>query len=493
MAFIDVQPITRHGFGQSEGVLTVKKRQQVTVRIEQQPNKQPKRKEMLAAYIKRYCNREMLISAGALAVIIVSANILIYGTHTAEHVETDVNASVVETIDVVQPVALIEEPLFPQQTQLKVGKGDTLLGMLTNTGVTHEEAFEAVAAIRKIYDPRRINSGQELDVTLEASDDSPKVPSLSELKMPISGTATIELHKIENGQFVVKKVEVPVTAHPKYSKLSIEGSLYQTARKAGLSAQMIMELMKGLSYDVDFQRDVRRGHVLEVVVDELKRDDGKVVGARNLRFAKLTLGRKKVAVYRYTNSKDVTAYYNAKGQMMRKTFMRTPVDGARMSSGYGMRKHPILGYNKMHKGVDFAAPTGTPIYAAGDGTVTYVGRRGGYGKYVRIKHNGKYSTAYAHISRYAKGLRKGKRVRQGQVIAYVGSTGRSTGPHLHYEVLRYGKQINPRKVQQFNTGTKLTGKELKRFKVLTRDVEMVMANADKPAKVASNTKTPNNG
>lgn len=387
-----------------------------------------------------------------------------------------------------KPLVIASVPKFPREEKLTVGKGDTLLELLTDTGVSMNEAHEAVAAIRTIYDPRRINSGQAFNVTLKASSESPDVPSLSTLKMPVSSMATIELHKIENGKFVVKKVEVPVTAHTEHHALSIKGSLYQTAQRAGLSPQMIMELMKGFSYDVDFQRDIQRGHTLEVVVDTLKRDDGRVVGAKNMRYAKLKMGRKNVEIYRYADAKGQVGFYNAKGQSLKKTLLRTPVDGARISSGYGLRKHPVLGYNKMHKGMDFAASTGTPIYAAGDGVVEFAGRHGGYGNYVRVKHNGTYSTAYAHAHRFAKGIRKGTRVRQGQIIAYVGTTGRSTGPHLHYEVLKYGQQTNPAKIQQFNTGTQLAGNDLKRFKTMMREVDSVIAGREtgsEPKKMAA--------
>lgn len=461
-------------------------RKKVTVRIEQQRGG-TKEYARVNKQAKFKISQDLMVPGIAAALLISSAGVALFGQESFKSIESQINGKVdavkqdttLTSVKLGEAPQIIAEPLFPKNKQLKVGKGDTLLELLTDTGVSQQEAFEAVAAIRKIYDPRRINSGQELDVKLEARDDIPEMPTLSELKMPISGTATIELHKIEDGQFVVKKVEVPVTATPQYISLPIVGSIYQTARKAGMSPQMIMELMKGFSYDVDFQRDIQRGHTLEVVMDELRREDGSLVGTRNLRYAKLDLGRKEVAIYRYTDKTGHTEYYNSKGESLKRGLLRTPVDGARISSSYGMRKHPVLGYNKMHKGVDFAAPTGTPIYAAGDGVVEYAGMKGGYGNYVKIKHNNQYSTAYAHASRFAKGIRKGVRVRQGQVIAYVGTTGRSTGPHLHYEVLAYGKQTNPTSVQKFNNGTQLAGADLKQFKAMIGEVNQVMAAAEK--------------
>jgi murein DD-endopeptidase MepM/ murein hydrolase activator NlpD len=182
-------------------------------------------------------------------------------------------------------------------------------------------------------------------------------------------------------------------------------------------------------------------------------------------FASLTLSGKKKAIYRFKGDDGHTEYFDEEGRSAQKALMRTPIDGARLSSGFGQRRHPILGYNKMHRGVDFAAPSGTPIYAAGNGTIVYAGRKGGYGNYIRIRHNGNYDTAYAHMTGFARGMRVGRRVNQGQVIGYVGTTGRSTGPHLHYEVLRQGQQVNPMRIRM-PSGRTLAGAEMKRFQGL---------------------------
>ena len=180
------------------------------------------------------------------------------------------------------------------------------------------------------------------------------------------------------------------------------------------------------SFDVDFQRDIRRGDTFGLLFDEYSDDSGRVVKSGDILLAEMVLSGKPMRLYRYKTHDGRVDYYDAKGKSVRKALLRTPIDGARISSGFGKRRHPILGYTRMHKGLDFAARRGTPIYAAGDGVIEYAGRNGGYGKYVRIRHNGTYKTAYAHMHRYGRGIRKGHRVRQGQVIGYVGSTGRST-------------------------------------------------------------------
>jgi murein DD-endopeptidase MepM/ murein hydrolase activator NlpD len=229
-------------------------------------------------------------------------------------------------------------------------------------------------------------------------------------------------------------------------------------------------MIRIFSFDVDFQREVRRGDGFEVLYHQAFDVNGAAVPITEIVFASMTLSKTPRPYYRYTPASGVTDYFDRRGQSVKKTLMRTPVDGARLSSGFGRRKHPILGYTKLHRGADFAAPTGTPIMAAGDGVVVSLGRNGHYGKYIQIRHNSTYSTAYAHMSAYRRGLKRGSRVRQGQTIGYVGSTGRSTGPHLHYEVLVNGKQRNPLGLK-LPSGEQLRGKDLANFKLIRDEID----------------------
>lgn len=240
---------------------------------------------------------------------------------------------------------------------------------------------------------------------------------------------------------------------------TIYGSLYKTANNAGIPDNITAGIIKALSHDVDFQRDIQRGNKLVALYEGTANYKGSVVKGKKLHYVKIELGKRDVEIYVTDNG-----FYYADGSSAKKSLLRTPIDGARITSGFGMRFHPILNYSKMHKGTDFGAGTGTPIYAAGNGTVVEAGKKGAYGNYVKIKHNGTYSTAYAHASRFAKGIKPGAKVSQGQVIAYVGTTGRSTGPHLHYELLKDGAQVNPTSVTNLNFANKLGGKELKQFK-----------------------------
>lgn len=246
----------------------------------------------------------------------------------------------------------------------------------------------------------------------------------------------------------------------------ISGSLYQAARRASLPAAVVDELVKLLSWDVDFQRDLHPGDRFEVV---LERPAG-AAGRPDLAYLALQLRDRRIEAYRYTGRDGSTGYYDGEGRPLRKWLLRTPVDGARLSSLFGPRRHPVLRFTRMHKGLDFAAPTGTPVFAAADGQIDFQGRNRGYGKYLRIRHNGEYSTAYAHLSRFAAGLGPGKRVRQGQVVGYVGSTGLSTGPHLHYEVLRNGVQVNPLGLKPASAGA-LAGPDLRRFRQVRAELD----------------------
>ena len=259
----------------------------------------------------------------------------------------------------------------------------------------------------------------------------------------------------------------------------------RTTISAGVPEAVIVDLIHIYSYDVDFQREVKSGDKFDILYTSYVDERGQAIKGGAIQYAELMLQGKAKPLYRFTTSDDkATDYFTPKGISGKRQLMRTPIDGARLTSGYGMRFHPILGYTKMHKGVDFGAPTGTPVMASGNGVVKMAGWHGGYGRYIELKHVSAYSTAYAHLSRFARGIKSGARVRQGQVIGFVGTTGRSTGPHLHYEVLLKDKQINPMGVK-LPTGRELTGKDLLAFQENVARVQTVLATLPAgPAMVA---------
>lgn len=366
-----------------------------------------------------------------------------------------------------------EANTLPLSVEMEVQRGDTLLTMLTDSNVAYDEAVDVVKAVKKVYNPRSLNIGQNLSLNLGKSDKGEGVATVSELAIAVSPLKTIKLTRTSGGDFKVTKIEAPVEKKLARSGGVITSSLYETGIQSGIPANLLGEIINAFSYDVDFQRDIKDGDKLDVLYEKMETSDGIGAGAGNLVYAALTIKGKELTIYRYADKSGNTGFYNALGESIRKALLKTPINGARITSGFGMRRHPLLGYSKMHKGVDFGAPTGTPIYAAGDGVVKFAGRKGGYGNYLQIGHNNKYATAYGHISRFASGITEGKRVRQGQVVAYVGSTGRSTGPHLHFEVIQNGSPINPAGLK-LKTGDKLEGKAFASFKQQLGTVQMAL-------------------
>ncbi|WP_142850722.1 peptidoglycan DD-metalloendopeptidase family protein [Telmatospirillum sp. J64-1] len=366
---------------------------------------------------------------------------------------------------------------------VEVDRGDTLLNLLLKVGVERAEAMTAIDALRKVYNPRQLRVGQQVTVSFERPADGIGTGPFNGIILQPEAGRLVSAQRDENGFQAAEEMRETTRQIAKFGA-TIESSLFAAASSTGLPAPVVVEMMKALSYDVDFQRDIRSGDNFEVLVERFYDNKGNLVREGDLLYASLTLSGRAITLYRYEDSAGIVDWYTANGESVRKALLRTPVDGARISSNFGMRKHPILGYSRMHKGVDFAVPIGTPVMAAGDGVVEKAGNFGAYGYYVRIRHSDKYATAYAHLSRFAQGVRAGARVRQGQIIAYSGNTGRSTGPHLHYEVLAGNEQVNPLSVK-FQSGNKLAGKELQKFKVAMAETERMLAQLPYEAKVAA--------
>lgn len=346
--------------------------------------------------------------------------------------------------------------------QLTVAKGDTLMSLLTNQGISRRDAHNAIQALSKAYDPRKLKPGQDIELTVRAgSDGDTGVAKIQSLKIKANITRDIVVSNHNTG-FSAEEVEHPLTTEFASTEGTIESSLYVAAIEADMPQKVLGSLINVFSFDVDFQREIRVGDTFAVMYERLLDEKGKIVDSGNVLIGEMTVQGKQSRFYRHKDKDGFIDYYDEEGRSVRKALLRTPVDGARITSSFGNRKHPTLGYNKKHTGIDFGARKGTPIYAAGNGTIEFAARNGGYGNYVRIKHNGQYKTAYAHMSGFAKGIRKGVRVQQRQVIGYVGSTGRSTGPHLHYEVHKGNVKVNPLSVK-LPTGKTLKGNELAAF------------------------------
>jgi len=364
--------------------------------------------------------------------------------------------------------------------QVQVSRGDTFIGTLTKAGVDSREAHAILTALSGHFNPRRLQISQAIDLTFVANEQGQEV--LTELSFENGFARRLNARRDEGG-WIGERVDIPLTLSTERAGGVIADSLYLSARRQDLSPALIADLIRIFSYDVDFQREIREGDSFEVYFERHTSEDGERARTGDILFARLTLRGKPIAVYRFDPGDGEVDYFHEDGNSVRRALLRTPVDGARLSSGFGSRRHPILGYTRMHRGTDFAAPTGTPIMAAGDGVVERASAYGSYGNYVRIRHNSTYTTVYAHLSRYGRGIRAGTRVRQGQIIGYVGATGAATGPHLHYEVLVDGTHVNPLSVN-LPTGRKLEGPQLTAFRTHRTELDQEIAATPLPYEVA---------
>lgn len=366
--------------------------------------------------------------------------------------------SQIASIATIAKAALTPRPWKSQRVEVR--KGDNLTSILKRVGIDGQQVQSALRSLKGVYDPRGLRAGQELIVTAAAREDQPA--QLLSVALDLNFDHQLLITRGTAGDFTTEKVEQAKRRALMHRAGAIKDSLYLSAKRADIPHSVTARLIHMFSWDVDFQRDIRRGDRFETVYEEvtLEKDESQVRG--ELVYAGLTLRGKLIDAYLFSPDGGRPTYYDSEGRSLRKFLLRTPIDGARLSSHFGKRRHPVLGYTKLHKGTDFAAPRGTPIYAGGGGKIEKAERYGGYGNYIRIRHSNTWSTAYAHMHKFAKGMRPGARVRQGQVIGYVGTTGRSTGNHLHYEVLKNGKQVNPMKMKQ-PSATKLAGADLKAF------------------------------
>lgn len=359
-------------------------------------------------------------------------------------------------------LAFTEVYLQQEARKVQVGAGETLANLLVRAGAAPADTNAALASIDDVYNPRRLRPGQEISIFFRRDGE---VAELTGIAFRSEPGATVTANRTSSGEFAARQVMMPLTFEISRISSAVQGSLYASALNMGATDREVATLADAFSYDVDFQRDVRPGDRFELVFERFYDDEGNTVRTGDLLFLSLETRRGARAFYSFlAPGASKPDWYDEDGKSARRFLMKTPINGARLSSGFGMRLHPVLGYTRMHRGTDFAASVGTPILAAGEGVIVRAAPFGTFGNYIRIRHSNGYETAYAHMSRFARGMRAGVRVRQGQVIGYVGTTGRSTGPHLHYEVLRRGQQVNPMTLQVAN-GRNLTGREFELFQI----------------------------
>jgi murein DD-endopeptidase MepM/ murein hydrolase activator NlpD len=370
---------------------------------------------------------------------------------------------------------------LPLYKALEVNQGQTLAGILQKQGVSGKDAYFAINALSEHYDVRKVRPGQKFDVYFKRDDDG-EGRLFTRMEMKLSPVQNIKISKTDKDEFKVDLEEKELLKRTYARSILVSSSLYGSAARSDVPDKVVANLAKLYSWSMNLKRDIRKGDRIDVMYETNETADGSYLRTGNILYANIVSRNKEYPVYRFTKANGSTNYYRENGYTLKQGLLRQPVSG-RVTSGYGMRRHPILGYRKMHTGIDFGAPTGTPIKAAANGRVDYIGRRGGYGKYISIRHNNKLQTAYAHLSRYKKGLKKGTRVKQGDIIGYVGSTGRSTGPHLHYEVKVNGRHINPRS-KKVPTGEQLHGKDMTRFKTAKASLHKRYASLSGAVKLA---------
>ena len=359
-------------------------------------------------------------------------------------------------------ISKLNSPYFEIKYQIK--NNDSIEKILKKYQVRSEDIKDISTKLKR-RKLSNIYSGRELSLILKKLSDGSN--TVVNLNFPISNTSSIEVRPAQES-FVVKENILNLYKREIVVKNSITNNLYSSAMDANIEPNIIVEFARIFGFEVDFQRDIRKGDWFEIYYEKFIDDNNKVRDTGKIIYASMYVNGEEINLYNFEYKND-EEYYDIKGKSITKSLMKTPINGARLSSSFGMRKHPILGYNKMHRGTDFAAPSGTPIMASGSGTVTRARWCGGGGNCVKIKHNSTYETIYAHMKSFAKGIKEGRKVKQGQIIGYVGSTGLSTGPHLHYEVIVNGKKVKSQKLK-LPSGKVLKGDarkefELKRIKI----------------------------
>ena len=348
------------------------------------------------------------------------------------------------------------EPKFKKIEHL-VSKGETFNNILELYLVKKEDINEIKKILPKNININKLNTNQKIELTIDQSNSQ-----LKEFIFKLSNTEKIYVSKNDKtNKFEIKNLITKLNKEILYKENIILQSLYKSASEEKIPANIIVEFARIYGFQVDFQRDIRKRDSFQIMYEIYTDKNKKIIETGNILFANLNLSGENNMLY-FFDKKGSEGHYDQNGKSIKKALMKTPINGARLSSPFGMRKHPIDGFNKMHRGTDFAAPMGTPIMASGDGVIKKAGWCGGGGNCIVIRHNSTYQTVYAHMSKFAKNIRSGVRVRQGQTIGYVGSTGKSTGPHLHYEVIVNGKKINSQTLK-LPSGKILKGEERKIF------------------------------
>ncbi len=367
-------------------------------------------------------------------------------------------------------ISKIKSPFININYEIK--KGDTIQKILKKYKVKNRDIQTVVTQYKKYSNPNNLLAGNKIDIIVEKNplEDS---SFLIKFSVPITKSTTILIVKNEEDKIVSKKIITKVYKKKTLTENIIKNNLYSSAVEAKINPDTIIEFARIFGFEIDFQRDIRKNDYFKILYEKYFDENGEFVKSGSILYAHMSVNGREISLYKFGKDKNYS-YFDSNGKSVEKALMKTPINGARLSSPFGMRKHPILGYNKKHLGTDFAAPMGTPIMASGSGTIIRAKWCGGGGNCIKIKHNSTYQTVYAHLRNFAKGIKVGKKVRQGQIIGYVGSTGMSTGPHLHYEVIVNGKKVNSQKLK-LPSGKVLKEQDRKEFEIHRIKTDVLIA------------------
>ena len=424
-------------------------------------------KKKISSLFRKYTNLIFLVS-------IISTGIIFNSFYSAyKKKENDAFQKLISNIYLKKTAIATLNSFNPRQENIKyvVKPGDNFEKILKNLDLPTNEIELIIKSFKLNKKKLRVYENQVIEFSIDRK--RPVTTKKISIELTKSKNLVIARNLSENN-FSFKEIERNLKKKLFYKESIITKSLYASGIETEIPIEIIIEFARLYGFQFDFQRDIWKNDSFQIVYEQYHDSKNTFIKNGEIIFAKLNLQGKEYPLYKF-KSKNMTDYFDERGQSVKKTLMKTPINGARLSSSFGMRKHPILGFNKMHKGTDFAAPMGTPIMASGDGKVIKSSWCGGGGNCIKIKHNSTYTTVYAHLSKFGRGIKKGVRVKQGQIIGYVGSTGMSTGPHLHYEVIENGKKINSQTLK-LPSGKTLLGEERKKFEVEKMKIEILKSD-----------------
>ena len=361
------------------------------------------------------------------------------------------------------------------KVEIKARNGDSIQRILYDQKISPTEVNNVLNALRREYNVGTLRNDQKVYLVIKREKNGNFV---SRLTVNIDNITTVHVFLNKDNVYETKRVTKILTKKNHLVETTIDRGIYRTAKQSGIENSIVAQFARLYGFEVDFQRDLKKNDKIKIFYERYLDDDGVSQRTGNIIYSEITNVEKNIILYRYEYPNGSIAYFTPEGKSIEKSLMRTPINGAKLSSRYGFRIHPIIGYNQMHQGTDFAAPTGTPIMASGSGTIEYSGWKGGYGKFISIRHSPVYQTNYAHLQDYAKGIRRGVKVQQGQVIGYLGSTGSSTGPHLHYEVVVNGRKENSQTLK-LPSAAPLEGNNKNFFEIQKRNIDNLILETSK--------------